>query len=169
MIKYYKSYFKYYIKHKYYVAVECFKRKQYWLGIVHDISKLYPSELKHSVYWFNSPMGINHNYPPSIMSDEHIKLSTNYDYAWLHHQKRNKHHWQYWVLQEDEGKMKLLDIPMKYRIEMLCDWIGANKACKNPKSVYQWYMDNKNIILINKKTKNWIIKELLKIQNRENC
>ena len=28
----------------------------------------------------------------------------DFDVAWLHHQKRNKHHWQYWLLSPDKPK-----------------------------------------------------------------
>ena len=27
-----------------------------------------------------------------------------FNVAWNHHQKSNPHHWQYWLLREDEGK-----------------------------------------------------------------
>ena len=51
-----------------------------------------------------------------------------FDFAWLLHQKKNRHHWQWWILPEDEGGVKILEMEEKYRTEMLCDWIGAGKA-----------------------------------------
>ena len=36
-----------------------------------------------------------------------IKLK--FDFAWLHHQKSNKHHWQYWLLQLDNQLLTALD------------------------------------------------------------
>ena len=38
----------------------------------------------------------------------------SFDSAWLLHQKRNAHHWQYWVLLEDEGNTKALEMDDKY-------------------------------------------------------
>ena len=29
--------------------------------------------------------------------------------AWNHHQKFNKHHWQYWIIVNSDGKQKVLD------------------------------------------------------------
>lgn len=41
-------------------------------------------------------------------------------YAWLHHQHKNKHHWEYWVV--DPVSKQALPMPRKYLIEMVCDW-----------------------------------------------
>lgn len=38
MMNYFK-YFKYLIKHKFYVGIECFKRGLFWQGIIHDWHK----------------------------------------------------------------------------------------------------------------------------------
>ncbi len=44
--------------------------------------------------------------------------------AWLMHIHRNPHHWQYWVLINDEPKEGtiLIEMPYPYIIEMICDW-----------------------------------------------
>lgn len=44
--------------------------------------------------------------------------------AWLIHIHRNPHHWQYWVLINDEPKEGtiLIEMPYPYIIEMICDW-----------------------------------------------
>jgi hypothetical protein len=54
------------------------------------------------------------------LNDDSVKRK--FDSAWNIHQKRNKHHWQYWVLIMDNGSIEALDIPEKYIKEMLCDW-----------------------------------------------
>ena len=64
----------------------------------------------------------------------------------LLHQKRNKHHWQWWVLPEDEGGVKILLMSSVYIREMICDWRGAGRAqgvvdWRNP---YRWYEINKH-------------------------
>lgn len=41
-------------------------------------------------------------------------------YAWLHHQHHNKHHWEYWVV--NQNSKEALKMPRKYAIEMVCDW-----------------------------------------------
>ena len=147
----YLHYFKYVIIHKYYVSIECIKHGLFWQAITHDLSKLLLSEL---IPYTNFFYGNNYS-------------KEKFDYAWLLHQKRNKHHWQWWILPEDNGTNKILDMPLKYRIEMLCDWIGAGKAQgktspKNDpfKEVRTWYKTNKNIIKLHPNTEKWIKKEI---------
>ena len=36
----------------------------------------------------------------------------NFNKAWLHHIHNNPHHWQHWVLLQDEGTVVCLDMPM---------------------------------------------------------
>ena len=84
-------------------------------------------------------------------SDKNKLNQEEYDYAWLHHQHNNPHHWQHWVLREDEGKLKTLDIPDIYIIEMLCDW--SSFRYKNPESTAnKWYNDNKDKMQLSQNT-----------------
>ncbi len=67
-----------------------------------------------------------------------------FKYAWNHHQKRNKHHWQYWVLLEDNGGVVPLDIPVTYIREMVADWTGAGLAISGANDCKVWYKQNKD-------------------------
>jgi len=127
-MKYWK-YLKYVLRHKWYVALECFKYGLIWRGLMHDNSKFCLEEfIPYANYFYGSKDGIKKGrdktgyYKPTDTGDK------SFDYASLLHQKRNKHHWQWWVLPDDNGGVKILEMPKKYRIEMLCDWIGAGKA-----------------------------------------
>ena len=40
------------------------------------------------------------------------QVEKNFDYAWLHHQKENPHHWQYWLLHNDDEGLVALEIPL---------------------------------------------------------
>ena len=142
------NYLKYVIRHKYFVMIECFKHGLYWQGIVHDASKLLPSEFFPYV---------NHFYG----KNNEDKKDNAFDYAWLLHQKRNKHHWQWWLLQEDDGDVKKLEMPMKYIKEMLYDWKGAARAQgvgnkKNNYLIKKWYYKNCNKIKLNNVTRAYI-------------
>ena len=44
----------------------------------------------------------------------------NWKYAWLSHQRKNKYHWEYWVI--NPHTREALPMPKKYVIEMVCDW-----------------------------------------------
>ena len=48
--------------------------------------------------------------------------------AWLHHIHWNPHHWQHWLLMNDDGKYRdpdkviPLEMPKVYALEMVADW-----------------------------------------------
>ena len=45
----------------------------------------------------------------------------------MHHKGRNKHHYEYWQDNFDNGGSPI-EMPMKYKKEMLCDYLGAGRA-----------------------------------------
>ncbi len=128
------NYLKYLARHKYYVSQECIKHGLIWRGLVHDLSKFRPQEFIPYMNYFygRRPNGL----PISITSKRdaagYYKPTdtgdSKFDFAWLLHQKRNRHHWQWWTLPEDDGGLKLLEIQEPYLTEMICDWMGAGKA-----------------------------------------
>ena len=83
----------------------------------------------------------------------------DFDFAWLLHQKRNKHHWQWWILPEDEAGIKIFPMPEKYRYEMLFDWLGASKAQGHGgdlNSVWKWYEKNGHKMQLHPDTRRWV-------------
>jgi hypothetical protein len=157
----YLNYLKYLLKHKWYVMIECFKYKLFWRGLVHDISKFYPSEFIPYSNYFNEWIKRNNNneinyYNPTNTDDE------LYNFAAFRHQKRNKHHWQWWISPQNEGGVKILEILEPYRTEMLCDWIGAGKAQGrfSPKNdcLYEtrkWWDANKDKMQLHENTRKY--------------
>ena len=157
----YWKYFKYVIKHKWFVFIECYKLRQIWRGITHDLSKFLPDEfIPYARYFYgNWP---SHKEVSQITHDNNYTkegIQKAFDTAWLKHQHRNPHHWQYWLLQEDDGDLKRLPMPMKYIEEMVADWKGAGRAitgindsqeCKN------WYNNNKDKIRLNSCTEFYV-------------
>lgn len=77
-------------------------------GILHDFSKFSPTEFMPYAKKFYSGK-------PLSQDDE-----LNWKYAWLSHQRKNKHHWEYWVI--NPHTREALPMPKKYVIEMVCDW-----------------------------------------------
>ena len=87
----------------------------------------------------------------------------NFNYAWLHHIHRNPHHWQYWILMEDDpegeapwkrlvwpgtGEYKAaltnmpvmpLEIPLSYIYEMVADWWTFSWKNNNLLEIFSWY------------------------------
>ena len=130
--KYWKH-FKVVTKHKWYVFKECAACGIFWRGVLHDLSKFSPAEFVSSAKYFQGTR--------SPISAEKEELG--YSYAWLHHKGHNKHHWEYWVDYDSEGKVVPAKIPAKYVVEMCCDWIGAGKAYTSeewtPDSMWNYY------------------------------
>lgn len=86
-------------------------------GLAHDLSKFSPIEFCESVkYWTGTKSPI-----------DTCKAANGYSKAWQHHKGRNKHHYEYWVDDLDNGG-KPLCMPYKESVEMLCDYVGAARA-----------------------------------------
>ena len=70
-----------------------------------------------------------------------------FDYAWLHHIHNNPHHWQYWVLLEDDPEtgvpFKALQIPLAYIFEMVADWWTFSWKNNNLFEIFNWYADHR--------------------------
>jgi hypothetical protein len=149
MIRKHLAYAWYIVRHKWYVFVECLKRGLIWRGITHDLSKLRPGEWVPYAHSF---------YGPQPRTE---RTKARFDYAWLMHQKRNDHHWQFFVLREDSGKEKVLPMSHYARLEMLCDWIGAGKAIlgKNADTA-KWYRENREVIRLHPETRALVESEL---------
>jgi len=164
-MKKYTKYLSYVLRHKWYVTIECFQRGLYRRGIMHDMSKFRPSEFIPYARYFNGTYQSEKDIPKflpmsyeSILTKEYVE--EQFDLAWLEHTHRNKHHWQYWVLREDDGCKKILKMEHKYIMEMVCDWVGAGKAQGNisPKNdkyleTRNWYNENKDKMVLHKNTR----------------
>ncbi len=155
------AYLKYVLRHKWYVFLAARELGIAWLGVIHDWSKFLPGEFVPYAEHFYTADGK----AKKEKEDETGYYKATYtgenafDFAWLLHQKRNRHHWQWWVLPEDEGGLKILPIPGRYRREMLADWRGAGRAQGKPDTL-AWYMRNKDKIQLHPDTRQWIEQQL---------
>jgi len=149
------KYFNYIVHHKWFVLLECIKFGIIWQGIIHDWSKFLPDEWFPYVNYFygKKQHSTGGAYNPKEGTYEFNK-------AWLKHQHRNPHHWQYWILIQDEDENSIPLIPDKYKKEMLADWIGAGKAQGYGDNTKDWYLKNRNKMQFNDETKKWIESQL---------
>lgn len=149
-MKMYLKYIRSVSRHKWFVFLECCKEGIPLRGLLHDMSKFLPSEFFPYARFFN---GDRRNkpayYKPYGTGDD------AFDFAWLRHQKRNQHHWQWWVLPEDDGGTKVMPMSDIFRLEMWCDWRGAGKAYNNGNTV-EWYDNNKGNMQLHPETRAWI-------------
>lgn len=81
--------------------------------------------------------------------DKTPEVEKEFDYAWLHHIHNNPHHWQYWVLINDEAYvgMEILDMPYYRIIEMICDWWSFSWKTGNLYEIFDWYKKHNNMKL----------------------
>lgn len=155
-------YLKYVVRHKWYVMLACFRRGLIWRGLKHDWSKFLPSEWFPYAESFYSTIPrekrdelreqcwkATGNYPWTTLAT----VKSEFDAAWLHHQHFNDHHWQHWVLREDSGKTKLLEMPWVCVQEMLADWEGAGRAIHGTNDTSAWYHKNRDNIQLHPKTR----------------
>ena len=80
-------------------------------------------------------------------------VKSDFDYAWLHHQHNNPHHWQHWLLREDNGNIKVLEMPFNYVVEMICDHWSFSWTKGNLYEIFDWYDKNKHKMLLHPNTK----------------
>jgi hypothetical protein len=143
-----RKYLSYVLRHKRHVYNEAIK-----LGVaphqaaIHDWSKFLPSEWNPYALAFYAPDGSSWYHP-----DEFTE-------AWNYHQKRNPHHWQFWMITWDRGETECLPMPDKYRREMLADWRGAGMALGKPDTA-GWYQANKDKMHLHPDTRAWIEQQL---------
>ena len=79
-----------------------------------------------------------------------------FDRAWLAHIHANPHHWQHWMLQNDEDGLILLDMPSVFQIEMICDWWAFSWKENKLDEIFGWYEKNREGILLSDKTRKTI-------------
>ena len=178
----YIKYLRYLILHKWYVAQECWRRNLWFRAIVHDWSKFLPSEFIPYARYFYGPkyqflISINGDRRNHALNTGEYQEFINdaFDRAWLTHQHRQPHHWQYWVLREDSGDTKVLQMLYPVCMEMVSDWIGAGRAINRTtpdpadpcKETRRWYLANKEKILLHPETRKMVEIELCMYKEKE--
>ena len=162
------SYLKYILRHKWYVFIECYKAGIPWRGIIHDWHKFLPGEWSPYVHYFYGDYpsytdlhGDWRNLVPDKQTREGVDAA--FDFAWLLHQKRARHHWQWWILPEDDGGIKVLSMSSVSRREMLCDWRGAGRVWGKTDTL-GWYEANKDNMQLHPDTRDWIEGQLGRLE-----
>ncbi len=121
----------------------------------HDQSKMEPDEYEaYDAYFY----GGNRSY--AVVED--------FRKAWLLHIHRNPHHWQHWILINDdpeEGEI-ILEMPYCYILEMICDWWSFSWFKGNLLEIFSWYEEHKNYIKLHPNTRKLVEDILSRIQNK---
>ena len=90
--------------------------------------------------------------------------------AWLRHIHNNPHHWQYWILFNDEPEegMIVMDMPDNYIIEMICDWWAFSWKDGNLEEIFSWYDEHKDYMKLSDRTRAKVEDILERIQGKLN-
>lgn len=115
---------------------------EWHIGFAHDQSKNEPDEYDaYDAYFYGG--------------NRSFECVQNFQKAWLLHIHRNPHHWQYWVLINDdpeEGEI-ILDMPYNYIIEMICDWWSFSWANGNLEEIFAWYDEHSKYMKLSLNTR----------------
>lgn len=124
-------------------------------SFAHDKSKNEPDEYEaYDTYFY----GNNRSYA----------VVQNYQRAWLLHIHRNPHHWQHWVLINDnpkEGEI-VLEMPYDDIIEMICDWWAFSWKSGNLREIFTWYDEHSKYMKLGSKTRERVEKILGLIKDK---
>ena len=115
--------------------------------IEHDASKYCTEEYEpYNLYFYGE-------------GEKTQEVKEMFDMAWLHHIHNNPHHWQHWILFEDEGganKPKALQMPLRFIFEMICDWWAFSWKSGNLYEMFDWYKDHESKMLLHPETKKHV-------------
>lgn len=116
----------------------------------HDTSKYDPEEYDaYDKYFY----GGNRSF--AVVND--------FKFAWLHHIHANPHHWQHWILHNDEpGEgLNVLEMPYKYIVEMVCDWWAFSWKKGDLNEIFNWYDSHKGYMKLGSGTRQ-TVEQILK-------
>lgn len=128
---------------------------EHQICFAHDASKSDPEEyVAYDNYFYSN----NRSY--SVVS--------SFNHAWLRHIHNNPHHWQYWILHNDEpseGEI-ILDMSYIYIIEMICDWWAFSWKSGNLGEIFEWYSKHKDYMKLSNNTRKTVESILDKIKTK---
>lgn len=115
---------------------------EHQIAFAHDFSK---GSFEEYAAYDNYFYGGNRSY----------KVVKDFNYAWLHHIHNNPHHWQYWVLINDDSTIRIeaLEMPLHFVIEMICDWWSFSWKSGNLHDIFDWYAKRNDYMCLHPKTR----------------
>jgi len=148
--------------HKYWVFYYCCKVGISIQGLLHDMSKFSPTEFWESVKYYQG----------NISPIDACKKENGWSSAWMHHKGKNKHHYEYWQDDFDNGGTPI-EMPIKYKKEMFCDYLGAGRAYYGKDFTYMkeydwWQNKMKKPLAMHPNDKAFITMWLSKLVNEGN-
>ena len=110
----------------------------------HDLTKY--TEDEYSAY-------DDYFYPTTADKGSLEIIEKRFKEAWLHHQNTNPHHWQFWVLINDEDGIEALKMPIMSVYEMVADWGSFAYRKKDGSELIRWYESHKDKMILHETTR----------------
>ena len=88
------------------------------------------------------------------------EVEKEFNYAWLHHIHQNLHHWQHWVLVNDDEGTYALEMPKEFVYEMICDWWSFSHKTGNLYEIFDWYKAHSKKMILHENTRK-LVEEIL--------
>ena len=140
-----------YLRYRYPDEIDALIDGRLWLIRQHDDSKYTEHEYHaYDDYFY----GNNKSY----------EVVNRFKRAWLFHIHNNPHHWQYWVLLNDDEGEEILEIPTWYVVEMVCDWWSFSWKNKKLDEIFDWYEKHKDKMKLHPDTRKLAEKLLAMIK-----
>lgn len=91
-----------------------------------------------------------------------------FNYAWLHHIHSNGHHWQHWLLVNDEAEEGVIAMEMPYCeiVHMVCDWWSFSWKTGNLYEIFEWYDAHKKTMKLGDDTRKTVMDILVRIESK---
>ena len=128
---------------------------EWQIGFAHDASKENPEEYgPYDAYFYGG--------------NRSAKVVREYQYAWLNHVHFNPHHWQYWVLLDEDPREGViaLEMPYNYILEMICDWWSFCWSRGKLTDVFDWYEEHKEYMQLHPNTRKKVEHILMTIRKK---
>lgn len=107
-------------------------------------------------------------YDAYFYGDKTEEVITEFKRAWLEHIHANPHHWQHWVLINDDPKegVEAVEMPRHYIIEMVCDWWSFSWIKEDLSEIFSWYDEHSSYMILADQTRKTVEDILQKIRKR---
>lgn len=122
---------------------------------VHDKSKYDPEEyVAYDRYFYGG--------------NRSFLVIQEFNKAWLQHIHNNPHHWQHWVLinDDEEDGTVAIEMPYRYIIEMICDWWSFSWKNEKLNEIFDWYEQHKDRMILADRTRKTVEDILEKIREK---